>query len=76
MAYIKKQSQNDNKKFISVNFKLNENEKNNQCDNDVIEVWIFIIFYIFIFYYFIIFFGFYFVIFLILFSIIGSNNKV
>ncbi len=38
MAYIKKQSQNDNKKFISVNFKLNENEKNNQCDNDVIEV--------------------------------------
>ena len=29
---------NDNKKFISVNFKLNENEKNNQCDNDVIEV--------------------------------------
>ena len=38
MAYIKKQSQNDNKKFISVNFKLNENEKNNQCDNDVIQV--------------------------------------
>ena len=37
MAYIKKQSQNDNNKFISVNFKKNENEKNNQCDNDVIQ---------------------------------------
>jgi len=38
MAYIKKQNQNDNKKFISVNFKLNENEKNFKNDIDVIKV--------------------------------------